>query len=78
MSPIPHFWSHPLRYMRYAAHVYPARYYSILLGAAGPFLLLAIPLRHRLGYDDHPAIPTTWPIPNRTREPVPSTYDDPK
>jgi hypothetical protein len=93
---VPTFWSQPIRYMRYAAHVYPARYYSLVIGFAGPVFLLAIPVRQRLGYENHPTIPTTWPstpttlptpptsanglyvVPNRKRESVPSTYDDPQ
>ncbi|KAI5791897.1 hypothetical protein EDC01DRAFT_101165 [Geopyxis carbonaria] len=75
---IPHFWSQPFRYMRYASHVYPARFWSLIIGGAFPFVLLAIPIRHRLGYEDSPRIPMTYPLPNRRREPVPNTYDDPK
>ena len=58
---IPNFWATPFRYMRYASHQYPARFYSIAIGAACPVILLAIPIRHKLGFEDSPAIPKTYP-----------------
>lgn len=58
---IPYFWDQPIRYMRYASHVYPARWWSIVLGVAIFPVLLAIPIRHRLGYEDSPPLPRTYP-----------------
>jgi len=72
----PIFWAQPFRYMRYASHVYPARFYSIVIGGVAPLFLFAIPLRKKYGYGDDPQVPRTYPIPNRKREPVPTIYDD--
>jgi hypothetical protein len=58
----PLFWQTPIRYLRYASHEYPALFYSVVLGAAGPAILLVTPpLRRSLGYDDTPEIPHTYP-----------------
>ncbi|KAF8540144.1 hypothetical protein BDD12DRAFT_735256 [Trichophaea hybrida] len=73
---IPNFWAQPFRYMRYASHEYPARFYSIMVGAFGLALPVVIPIRHKLGFEDSPPVPMTWPIPNRKREPVPAEFDD--
>jgi len=58
---IPNFWAQPFRYMRYASHEYPARFYSVAIGAFGLALPLVIPIRHKLGFEDSPPVPMTWP-----------------
>lgn len=57
----PNFWATPFRYMRYASHEHPAIFYSIVMGFAGPALLVAVPIRRALGFDDSPPLPMTWP-----------------
>ncbi|CCX29721.1 NADH-ubiquinone oxidoreductase 9.5 kDa subunit [Pyronema domesticum] len=70
--------SQPMRYCRWAARNYPARFYSVVLGAFALAVPVAIPVRRALGYKDHSPVPTTWPIPNRKREAVPTEFDDPQ
>jgi len=60
-SHAPQFWSTPFRYMRYASHTSPAIFFSIAIGMACPIVLLALPIRHRLGFTEAPEVPKTWP-----------------
>ncbi|KAI5856506.1 hypothetical protein BZA05DRAFT_332675 [Tricharina praecox] len=77
-SATPQFWTTPIRYMRYSAHTSPAIFFSIAIGLACPLILLAVPIRHRLGFNEAPHLPKSWPIPNRKREAVPAEFDDPQ
>ncbi|RPA80983.1 hypothetical protein BJ508DRAFT_362200 [Ascobolus immersus RN42] len=67
MSAAPLFWQQPLRYMRFASHEYPAIFYSCVIGAVSPAILLVVPpVRRRLGYDDTPEIPHSYPATSTT------------
>jgi hypothetical protein len=57
----PSFVSQPMRYCRWAARNYPARFYSVVLGAFALAVPVAIPVRRALGYQDHSPVPMTWP-----------------
>ncbi|KAI1328677.1 hypothetical protein F5Y16DRAFT_398132 [Xylariaceae sp. FL0255] len=75
-SPIPRFWAGPLTYWRWAIREKPAYFWSIVIGAAGPITVLTVPpIRKRLGYENSPPIPMTYPIPSGPRKSL-SGYDD--
>lgn len=58
----PHFWRNPIRYCRWAAHEKPALYYSVLIGVAGPLMLVTVlPIRKAYGWKPRPEIPMTYP-----------------
>lgn len=58
----PRFWANPLRYCRWAARERPAYFWSVVIGAMGPVTLATVPpLRRRLGDEDAPPIPLTYP-----------------
>ncbi|PQE15762.1 hypothetical protein CJF30_00006183 [Rutstroemia sp. NJR-2017a BBW] len=65
MSATPRFFSQPVRYLRWAAVEKPAIFFSIVIGSAGPVVLLAAPPIRR-------AIRT---VPTTPRKPL-SGYDD--
>ncbi|KAE8349120.1 hypothetical protein BDV28DRAFT_141894 [Aspergillus coremiiformis] len=72
----PQFWSTPLRYIRWASHEKPAIFYSIIVGAMGPVMLVTLPpIRYALGDIDPEPIPMTYPIPQGPRK-IPQGYDD--
>lgn len=61
-NPTPRFWAGPLRYCRWAARERPAYLYSVLIGAAGPVMLVTVPpIQERLGYKRAPPVPMTYP-----------------
>lgn len=58
----PFFWKQPLRYMRWASVNKPAYFYSIMVGLAGPaVIVVAPPIRRLLGDEARPKIPMTYP-----------------
>lgn len=62
MSAAPLFWSHPLKYCRWASYERPALFWSVMIGAAGPVMIPIIrPIRAYFGDVDAPAIPVTYP-----------------
>ncbi|KAL4920870.1 hypothetical protein BDW62DRAFT_175456 [Aspergillus aurantiobrunneus] len=72
----PQFWSTPLRYLRWASYEKPAIFYSLVIGATGPVMLVALPpIRRFFGDVDPEPIPLTYPIPQGRRV-IPQGYDD--
>ncbi|PVH93357.1 hypothetical protein DM02DRAFT_619311 [Periconia macrospinosa] len=72
----PLFWSHPLKFMRWAAIHKPNYFYSVAIAGAGLGILITVPpLRTYLGYERAPKIPMTYPIPKGPR-PRPSGFED--
>lgn len=58
----PHFWSTPLRYLRWASYEKPAIFYSIIVGSMGPVALVTLPpIRRFFGDVDPEPIPLTYP-----------------
>lgn len=58
----PQFWSTPLRYLRWASHEKPAIFYSLVVGAMGPVMLVTLPpIRRTFGDVDPEPIPLTYP-----------------
>ena len=58
----PRFFQQPFRYMRWASHVKPAIFYSIIIGSVGPVLVVVVPpIRRRFGDVQREAIPLTYP-----------------
>ncbi|KAL2849218.1 hypothetical protein BJY01DRAFT_210892 [Aspergillus pseudoustus] len=58
----PQFWSTPLRYLRWASHEKPAIFYSLVIGATGPVMLVSLPpIRRFFGDVDPEPIPLTYP-----------------
>jgi hypothetical protein len=58
----PYFWSQPLRYLRWSSHEYPAIFYSFIVGAIGPMMLVTAPPLRRYFGDDFPSrVPRTYP-----------------
>ncbi|EDK46307.1 n19m, NADH-ubiquinone oxidoreductase 9.5 kDa subunit [Lodderomyces elongisporus] len=73
----PDVFRQPYRWLRYHAHVNPALFVSVALGAAAPVLLtLVLPLRKSLLYSDHEPIPWVYPLPQRPRDKNLKGYDD--
>ncbi|TNY18973.1 hypothetical protein DMC30DRAFT_354610 [Rhodotorula diobovata] len=64
-------------YLQRTAHESPAVFYSIILGALGPAMVLTVPEARKrfFGYRPVERPPTTYPLPNRPREPV-EGYED--
>ncbi|GFF55432.1 NADH-ubiquinone oxidoreductase 9.5 kDa subunit [Aspergillus udagawae] len=72
----PQFWSTPLRYLRWASHEKPAIFYSLVVGATGPLMLVTLPpIRRFFGDVDPEPIPLTYPLPQGPRN-SPQGYDD--
>ncbi|GIK00216.1 hypothetical protein Aspvir_004236 [Aspergillus viridinutans] len=72
----PQFWSTPLRYLRWASHEKPAIFYSLVVGATGPLMLVTLPpIRRFFGDIDPEPIPLTYPLPQGPRN-IPQGYDD--
>ncbi|OCK79957.1 NADH-ubiquinone oxidoreductase 9.5 kDa subunit [Lepidopterella palustris CBS 459.81] len=76
-STAPFFFRQPIRYLRWASHEKPAIFYSIVIGSAGPVIMvIAPPIRRYFGDEiSRPKIPLTYPIPKGPRQ-IPSGYDD--
>ncbi|KAG9117713.1 hypothetical protein FRC07_007320 [Ceratobasidium sp. 392] len=72
------FVNNTLRYLRHQAHENPTIVWSLAVGAAGPLAVVVVPpIRKRVfGWVPDEKIPTTYPLPQRTRAAV-SGYDDP-
>ncbi|CAJ2504013.1 Uu.00g114070.m01.CDS01 [Anthostomella pinea] len=76
VNPTPRFWAGPLRYLHWSAREKPAFFYSVVLGASGPLMLLTVPpTMKRLGYERAKPIPMTYPIPQGPRKTL-TGYDD--
>ncbi|PWN94837.1 hypothetical protein FA09DRAFT_332502 [Tilletiopsis washingtonensis] len=64
------------RYLQRSAHEQPVVFYSLLIGAAGPVAVVAVPpIRRAYGWQPTERIPTTYPLPQREREAI-SQFDD--
>jgi hypothetical protein len=62
VPPSPFFFSQPLRYLKWASYNKPAYFYSIVVGCAGPIMLVTVPpIRRYLGEEQRPKIPMTYP-----------------
>ncbi|EED78880.1 NADH-ubiquinone oxidoreductase 9.5 kDa subunit, partial [Postia placenta Mad-698-R] len=58
------------------AHESPVIFFSCVLGAIGPLMVITVPpIRTSLGWKPAESIPTTYPLPNRPRRPV-QGYED--
>ncbi|KXJ94185.1 hypothetical protein Micbo1qcDRAFT_231728 [Microdochium bolleyi] len=72
----PLFWAGPLRYLRWSSRERPAFFWSVVVGAMGPAMMVVVPpARRALGYEKREFIPMTYPIPTGPRKQV-SGYDD--
>ena len=61
-GPSPRFFQQPLRYMKWASINKPAYFYSIMVGCAGPALVVTVPpIRRYMGEEQIPKIPMTYP-----------------
>ncbi|KAI5861061.1 hypothetical protein GGS23DRAFT_598938 [Durotheca rogersii] len=75
-SATPQFWAGPLRYLRWATRERPNYVWPVVIGAAGPVVLLTVPpTLEKLGYRRAPPIPMTYPIPPGPRKTL-TGYDD--
>ncbi|KAJ5223618.1 NADH-ubiquinone oxidoreductase 9.5 kDa subunit [Penicillium chermesinum] len=64
----PHFWSTPLRYLRWASHEKPAILFSLIIGTTGPIALVSLPaIRRAFGDVDPNPIPLSYPVPTGPR-----------
>ncbi|KAJ7035077.1 hypothetical protein C8F04DRAFT_1100019 [Mycena alexandri] len=64
------------RLLQRQAHEFPVLFYSCVIGAIGPVLLVTVPpVKERLGYKAAEPIPLSYPVPNRPRRPV-QGYED--
>ncbi|KAJ7158747.1 hypothetical protein C8R46DRAFT_1110161 [Mycena filopes] len=64
------------RVLQRNAHESPVIFFSCVIGAIGPILLITVPpIKERLGYKAAEAIPLSYPVPNRARRPV-EGYED--
>lgn len=62
IAPSPRFFQQPVRYLKWASINKPAYFYSIVVGCAGPIMLLTVlPIRRYLGAEPRPKIPLTYP-----------------
>ncbi|RSH90210.1 hypothetical protein EHS25_001544 [Saitozyma podzolica] len=65
------------RYLQRQAHESPVIFYSLAIGFLGPVMVVTVPpIRKRMGWKPADRIPTTFPLPNRPRQPV-AGYEDP-
>lgn len=61
MAPV-EFFNSPSQYIRWAARVKPAIFWSIVVGCVGPVMCVTVPpLRHRFGDGPRKQIPLTYP-----------------
>lgn len=59
---LPRFWAGPIRYCRWSARERPAYFWSVVVGALGPVMLVTVPpIRRAVGDYDAPQIPMTYP-----------------
>ncbi|KAK5632324.1 hypothetical protein RRF57_008038 [Xylaria bambusicola] len=62
VNPTPRFWAGPLRYLRWSAREKPSYFWSCVIGASGPVILLTVPpTLKRLGWERSAPIPMTYP-----------------
>jgi hypothetical protein len=62
LPPSPFFFKQPLRYLKWASINKPAYFYSIVVGCAGPIMLVTVPpIRRYMGSEQIPKIPMTYP-----------------
>lgn len=62
IPPSPRFFQQPLRYLKWASINKPAYFFSIIVGCAGPVMVLTVPpIRRYLGEEQRPKIPMTYP-----------------
>ncbi|KAK0655901.1 hypothetical protein B0T16DRAFT_317706 [Cercophora newfieldiana] len=72
----PRFWASPLRYIKWAARERPAYFWSVVIGSAGPVMLITVPpYRRWRGYEVPSPVPMTYPIPTTPRKQL-TGYDD--
>ncbi|KAH8089119.1 hypothetical protein HD553DRAFT_339323 [Filobasidium floriforme] len=65
------------RYLQRMAHEQPVIFWSFGLGAVGPVMALTVPpIRKSMGWKPSERIPTTFPLPNRARQPT-TGFEDP-
>ncbi|KAG7527679.1 hypothetical protein FFLO_06695 [Filobasidium floriforme] len=65
------------RYLQRMAHEQPVIFWSLGLGAVGPVMALTVPpIRKSMGWKPSERIPTTFPLPNRARQPT-TGFEDP-
>ncbi|KAF8149956.1 hypothetical protein B0H34DRAFT_667311 [Crassisporium funariophilum] len=65
------------RYLQRQAHENPVIFYSIVIGSIGPVMAIVVPpIRESFGYRPAEMVPTTYPVPNRSRRTV-QGYEDP-
>ncbi|KAF1994274.1 hypothetical protein P154DRAFT_527181 [Amniculicola lignicola CBS 123094] len=76
-APSPRFFSQPFKYLHWASINKPAYFYSIIIGCAGPVMIVTVPPIRRYMGDEvgRPRIPQTYPIPKGPR-PRPSGFED--
>ncbi|KAF8071949.1 hypothetical protein FPV67DRAFT_909165 [Lyophyllum atratum] len=64
------------RYLQRQAHENTVLFYSCVIGAIGPVMVVTIPpIRERLGYRPAEPVPTSYPLPKRPRRPI-QGYED--
>ena len=62
IPPSPRFFQQPIRYMKWASINKPAYFYSIMVGCAGPIMVVTVPpIRRYMGEEQIPKIPMTYP-----------------
>ncbi|EGN99236.1 N19M, NADH-ubiquinone oxidoreductase 9.5 kDa subunit [Serpula lacrymans var. lacrymans S7.3] len=66
------------RYLQHLAHEQPVIFYSCVLGVTGPVLALSVPpIRRRyFGWAPGEPVPTSYPVPKRSRRAVQGYEDD--
>ncbi|KAI1141104.1 NADH-ubiquinone oxidoreductase 9.5 kDa subunit [Hypoxylon sp. FL0543] len=75
-NPTPLFWAGPLRYWRWAAREKPALFWSCVIAAVGPVMLVTVPPTLKMfGYERAKPVPMTYPIPPGPRKTL-IGYDD--
>ncbi|KAK0633217.1 hypothetical protein B0T14DRAFT_506106 [Immersiella caudata] len=73
----PRFWAGPLRYIKWAARERPAYFWSVVIGGAGPVMLITVPpYRRWRGYEIPATVPMTYPIPTGPRKKLTGYNDD--
>jgi hypothetical protein len=58
----PRFWAAPITYIRWAARERPAYFWSVVIGATGPVMLVTVPpIRRWMGAVPYAPVPMTYP-----------------
>ncbi|KAF4571502.1 putative N19M, NADH-ubiquinone oxidoreductase 9.5 kDa subunit [Pleurotus pulmonarius] len=64
------------RYLQRQAHESPVIFYSCVIGAIGPVMVVTVPpIRERMGWRPAEVVPTSYPLPRRARTSV-QGYED--